>query len=180
MRWLTGVLALAVSLLVVSQVMAQERPPRGPRGPRPMMMIDRIERMEALNLTADQKTKLETLKKELGPKAKEAAEKMEGVLTAEQKKARGEAIAEARKARKSPEETRKAAQDAVKLTDEQKKAQGEARKAFDALQKNMREKVMAVLTAEQKETLRKAMAERRGGRGGDRPEGGNPPPAEER
>ena len=102
--------------------------------------------VKGLNLTDQQKTQYEALKKEYAPKVKEATQTLENVLTPEQKKARQEAVKAAKAAGKSRKEVWKEAQAAVKLTDQQKAKLAEARKAGEALRKEIRGKVMAILT----------------------------------
>jgi Spy/CpxP family protein refolding chaperone len=113
-----------------------------------------------IELTAEQKAKLEALKKEMGPKLMEARKKTEGILTEEQRNARAEAQKAARAAGKTGQEARAAAEAAVKLTDEQKTKMAAARKAAGELQRQVRDKVMALLTPEQKETIKAKMKER--------------------
>ena len=60
--------------------------------------------------------KLADLRKEFEPKFKEAREKMESILTAEQKKARDEAFKAALAAGKKGKEFREAVESAMKLT----------------------------------------------------------------
>ena len=150
LKAVSTVLALAVSLVVVGGLSAQERTrPEGRRGGQ--SMLDRIEKVKGLTLTDDQKAKLAELKKEYAPKLKEAVAKLEGVLTAEQKKAREEATKAAKAAGKSGREVRAAAMEAVKLTDEQKTKMADARKAMGDLNKEIGEKVTKLLTPEQQE-----------------------------
>jgi Spy/CpxP family protein refolding chaperone len=171
MRVVSTVLALAVSLAVVGSLFAQEKGKKGPReGKRPGGAIERIDGMvKNLNLTDDQKAKLEEIKKEYGPKLKEAGQKMETILTPEQKKARQEAAKAAKQAGKSREEVQKEAQAAMNVTDEQKAKMADARKAIGALQKEVHEKVMSILTPEQKAQLEQVNKERkhRRSRGGE-------------
>jgi Spy/CpxP family protein refolding chaperone len=131
-------------------------------------MIDRVERIPGINLTDDQKSKLADLKKEYAPKQKEIADKLAAVPTAEQKKARDEAIKEARDAGTRPD--REAIQAAMKLTDAQKAEMTKLRKAQSDLDKEITDKVTKLLTPEQQETLKKARESR--GNGGGRRRGG--------
>jgi hypothetical protein len=173
LKVVSTVLALVVSLVLVDNLMAQQQPGRG-RGGRGGMqmqqmrpMYDRVLRMQNLNLTDDQKAKLEEMKKEYDPKVKDATAKVEGVITAEQKKAREDALKEARDAGKRGQEVRDAAQAAMKLTDAQKADMKKFRQVVTDLNKEITDKVNALLTDAQKETLKA-----RGGRGGGR-RGGN-------
>jgi Spy/CpxP family protein refolding chaperone len=156
MRVVSMVLAVAVSLMMIGKVSAADDQ-KGPEGTRPHRpMIGQWDMLKGLDLTADQKAKLEELKKEYGPKFKEARQKADSILTEDQKKARSEARKAAQAAGKKGPEVWKDAQAAMKLTDEQKAKLAEARKTGAALGKEVHEKVMALLTPEQKEQLKKA------------------------
>jgi Spy/CpxP family protein refolding chaperone len=165
MRAVSCVFALAVSLLAVGSLLAaEEKASHEGRHHRPMMdpgamFPDRM--LKGLCLTDEQKAKVETLKKEYTPKLKEAWQKVDGVLTDEQKKARNEVFKTAREANKRGPEVWRDAQAAMKLTDEQKAKMDTARKDMRALGKEAREKVMAVLTPEQQEKVKKEMEEHR-------------------
>ena len=99
MKVVSTVLALIVSLVIVGSLAAQDekkapenkRPPRAEMGPLGMLLRN-------LKLTDDQKAKVEELQKAAEPKNKELREKMDKILTADQKKARDDAM----KARSPP------------------------------------------------------------------------------
>jgi hypothetical protein len=103
-----------------------------------------------ITLTAEQQTKLDAVKKEFGPRAKEVAEKQEAVMTAEQRKARRAATTAAREAGKKRKEARAEIDAATNLSDEQKAKQKEVAKEMKALEAEVREKIEAFLTDEQK------------------------------
>jgi Spy/CpxP family protein refolding chaperone len=169
MRIVGAALTLVVSLAIAGTLAAAERKApegkgpegKGQRGPAAMAIFAAVEK---LNLSADQQAKMEELKKEYGPKMMEAGKKMQGITTPEQFKAQMEAMKAARDAGKSDEEARAAGREAMKLTDEQKAKLAEAQKEMMPLQKELRDKVMALLTPEQKEQAQKAM-----GGGGRKP-----------
>jgi Spy/CpxP family protein refolding chaperone len=142
-------LAVAVSLMGVGKAWAAKEKKAHDHG-NPLFSA-----VEKLNLTDEQKAKVADLKKEYGPKLKEAHDQMDSILTPEQKKDRDEALkaAKAEKKRLSPKELG----EVMKLTDEQKAKMAEAGKANHALYKEVRDKVMEILTPEQKDQL-KAMA----------------------
>jgi Spy/CpxP family protein refolding chaperone len=155
LKAVSTVLALVVSLVVVGSLFAQERTrSEGRRGGQ--SILERIEKVKGLNLTDEQKTKLAELKKEYAPKLKELAAKREGVTTAEQKKAREEAMKAAKAAGKDRREVAEAGRAAVTLTDEQKAKMAEVRKAAGELNKEIGEKVTKLLTPAQQEVLKKA------------------------
>jgi len=145
-------LALAVPLLAAPKQAAEKKAPPCPAA----QLVDRL--TEGMTLNDQQKTKLDELKKEYGPKLMEAR-KGQDVLTPEQKKAQAQAIKEAREAGKKGVELREAGAAAVKLTDEQKAKMAEVRKLLMPLEKELREKAMAFFTDEQKEQIKKKAAE---------------------
>ena len=101
MRVVSTVFALAVSLMIGGNLLAadEKTAPEGGRHHHSMMgqwnaFPDQM--LKGLNLTDDQKAKVEALKKEYAPKLKEAAD---SVLTADQKKARDDAVKAAKDGR---------------------------------------------------------------------------------
>ncbi len=166
MRAVRYVLVLALVLAISAPLMAQEKD-RKKGGKRPKaaaregFTVVPKQWLEGLELTAEQKEKLEELNKEYGPKLKEARAKMDGIVTDEQKKARAEAMKAAKEAGKKGKELREAVDAAVQLTDEQKAKMAEVKKAMGPLQREIREKFMALLTPEQKEVIKEKMKKTR-------------------
>jgi Spy/CpxP family protein refolding chaperone len=155
MKAVRTILALTVSLVIVGNLSAAEER-RGPEGKHPRQaMMERWAVLNGVDLTDDQKAKVEEVKKEYGPKFKEARGNRDSMLTEDQQKARDEAVQAAKAAGKRGEEVRMAAKAAVTLTDEQKAKMADVRKDVQALRKEAREKIMAILTPEQKEQLKK-------------------------
>ncbi len=154
MKIVSTLLALAVALTIVGKLAADDT---APAKPRHHAMPSPFDVLKGLNLTDEQKAKVDDLKKEYGPKLKEAHQKLECLLTADQKKAREEAVKEAKAAGKKGPEVWKAAEAAVKLTDDQK---AQMKKAH-ALGKEVREKIKAILTPEQQEALKKKFEKRK-------------------
>ena len=109
--------------------------------------------LDKLTLTDDQKAKFADLQTEYGPKRAEIFKKMQAVLTEDQVKARHDAEQAAKEAGKSPQEIRQAMDAATTLTDDQKAKMADIRKEFQPLQQEIREKVVGILTPEQKEQL---------------------------
>jgi Spy/CpxP family protein refolding chaperone len=184
LKVLSTVVTLFASLVVVGGLLAADGPgPEGNRPPRPPRMDPIGMMLRGITLTDAQKPQVEELKKEYGPKYKEAFGKLDDILTDEQKKARKAAVKEAKEAGKEPWDVHKAGRDAVQLTDEQKKKMAENwqknAKARQALDKEVREKLLKVLTPEQAKQLKKndRHGKRRDGPpgGGPGPEGGPPP-----
>jgi Spy/CpxP family protein refolding chaperone len=143
-------LALAMVGPALALQKAEKKPPKCPAA-------DRIERMlQGLTLSDAQKAKLAEVAKECGPKMVEANQKLDALLTLEQKQARVEAMAAAKTAGKKGKEMQEAVEAALKLTDDQKAKYTAARTAMGELEKGLREKVMGVLTPEQVEQVKKA------------------------
>ena len=109
---------------------------------------------KTVELTADEKTKLDALNKEFGPKLAELRKKQASIITADQKKARAEALKKAKADGKKGKELQAAANAALALTDDQKKQQAETKKAAGSLNKEIRGKFAALLTDEQKAKLK--------------------------
>ncbi len=110
--------------------------------------------LASLDLTSEQKEKLEKIYTEQGPKLKAAGEKVSASLTEEQRKARGEAQKSAKAAGKKKKEADEESLTAMKLTDDQKKAYDEATKAMREAQTAFRSAVSEVLTPEQREKVK--------------------------
>ena len=68
----------------------------------------------------------------------------------------------AKAAGKKGKEVQEAVETAAKLTDEQKAETAAARKAMGEFQKQLRERVLGLLTPEQKETIKEKMKKSRG------------------
>jgi Spy/CpxP family protein refolding chaperone len=161
-------LALAMPLLVVGNLSAQvdkeSKPPdAGPdagKDQKDQDVVDRLDKIKGLNLTAEQKAKLEQLQKEYVPKRKMAAEKVDSVLTAAQKQARDKAVKRAKAARKKPLEIAKAGYVAMRLTNEQRTTLAEALKSHGQLVSEIRAKVLKILTPEQVNLLKKRRKEK--------------------
>jgi Spy/CpxP family protein refolding chaperone len=143
MRLLSAVLTAVVALSVCAKLNAADEKKSDRRGGAMGMMGPGMFLPRDLNLTDEQKSKRDAI-------FKEAREDGEKILTDEQKKAFKDAMEKA-KSEKS-KEAFQALRSAVKFTDEQKAK-------MEDLRKKTREKIMAILTAEQKEKLEKAEKE---------------------
>ena len=109
---------------------------------------------KSIELTADQKTKLDALNKEFGPKLAECRKKAASIITADQKKARAEAVKKAKADGKEGKELKAAANAALAITADQKTQQSECKKAMGALNKEIKTQFVALLTDEQKAKLK--------------------------
>ena len=109
---------------------------------------------KGIELDADQKTKVEALNKEFGPKLAECRKKQASIITKDQKKARAEAVKKAKADGKKGKELQAAANAVLALTDDQKAQQVECKKAIGALQKEIKTQFAALLTDEQKAKIK--------------------------
>ena len=109
---------------------------------------------KGIELNEDQRAKVEALNKEFGPKLAACRKEAAGVITADQKKARSEAMKAAKAAGKKGKELRAAAEAASKVTEDQKQQLARCKKDMGALQKEIRAQLAGILTDEQKAKLK--------------------------
>ena len=163
MRTASVVLTLIVSLALVASLSAAEQGKGGKKGGGGggAGAFDPFGVPPSIKLTDAQKAKIEDLRKELGPKMKDAQTKADAMLTDEQK-------AKLAEARKGGREAMMAAEKALNLTEDQKTKRADARKAMMELRTQIQDKVAALLTPEQKAELDKAREamKSKGGKGG--------------
>lgn len=120
----------------------------------------RSEFPEEIKLTDEQLKKLEGLRTEAGGKFSALSEKRDAVLTEAQKAARAEVEKKLREGGMSRQEYTDAMAAALKLTDEQKPKMEAIEAEANQMRRDAETARMAVLTDEQKSTLRKLMAAR--------------------
>ena len=154
MRTARIALALVVALLLAYPVLAAGKKSDVKKAAAcpAAQQVDKM--VKGLTLTDAQKASLAAVKKEYGPKLTAAIKKTD-VQTPAQKKAGAEAAKAAKAAGKTGKDVAQAAAAAVKLTDAQKTQLASAKKEMGTLQKDLSKKVMAVLTPEQKQELKK-------------------------
>jgi len=155
-------LALAVALPVLAAEREKKQREKKPDAEKKREFKLPLGMLEGIELTAEQQAKLEEVKKEFGPKLAEFWKKSQSVMTEEQKKARMEAMKATKEAGKDFKEAAKAVEAAVKLTDEQKAQMAEVKKAMQEVQGALRERVMGLLTDQQKEAIKARMKRPRG------------------
>lgn len=157
---------MVLALLIAIPSSAQEKQAKKGKGPavkitmvsQAFMRMKKLhDAVEGLDLTAEVEEKLAKLRDEDGPKMKELLEKLGEIVTEEQKALAKEAGEKAKEAKKEGRQFFIAVEAAVKLTDEQKKKMDELGKEMLAMQRGAMKKVMAMLTDEQKEKVKKAM-----------------------
>ena len=147
-------LALAMGGVLLAAEGKKPKPPR-PEGAPEFGRMDPFALLSRLNLSEEQKQKIENLRKEYEPKLAELRAKLEGILTEEQKKAREEAIKKAKESGKKGRELFEAIRNAFQLTEEQQKQMQEVRTQMTQLMQEIRGKVEEILTEEQKAQLRR-------------------------
>lgn len=152
-----SLLSLGLAVCLLSPAFAQDAKAKRKKN-QPAKEQPAVQLPKEITLTDEQKTKVAEIEKEYGPKMKELREKLDKVMTEEQKKARQEVLKEARekgKDGKKGKELQQAVKDAMKLSEEQQKQYDETDKKLVALRQEILEKVKPLLTDEQKEKLPK-------------------------
>ncbi len=174
--WKKVVSGLVVVCLLALPAYAAQKAGKGKRRGKRAAQVQVLKQwLKDIQLTDEQKEKVEELVKEFGPKLAELRKQQETILTPEQIQARKEALQKAKEAGKKGRELFKAGQEALKLTDEQKQKMEELRKKRMELLRQLREKLESFLTDEQKAKLpklrghggkgaRKGHGRRRGGK----------------
>ncbi|MCS7238624.1 MAG: hypothetical protein NZ899_10200 [Thermoguttaceae bacterium] len=153
--WRAAVVLGVVAGLVVGVAWAQEVKQKPKKEPKPAQpQIPALDQwLRGVELSAEQKEKVEALKREFAPAIAEVNKAMEGVFTEEQRKIRREIAAKGKAEGKTPQEVRKLQDEAVKLTPEQKEkiAQLTAQRR-EVLQK-LAKHLLEILTPEQKQVV---------------------------
>lgn len=137
------VLTLAVATAASAADEAKKTRKKGAKGKRDRVNIQALNAPKSIELTAEQKESVAELRKEYTPKFAELQKTLGPVL-----KARREAMKKAREDGKKGKELKEVAA-AVNMTPEQK----EAMEKYEALNKEVRAKFVALLTDEQKASL---------------------------
>lgn len=152
-------LSVSLSVFLLSPLMAEDAKAKKAR-PNARKEQPAVQLPKDITLTDEQKTKVAELEKEYAPKMKELREKLDKVMTEEQKKARQEVLKEARekgKEGKKGKELQQAVKDVMKLSEEQQKQYDEVEKKIVTLRQEILEKVKPLLTDEQKAKLPKRL-----------------------
>jgi len=134
-------LVLCASVAVAEDAKPKKKGKRGNAEPQVFQQIAKLE------LTSDQKEKLEAVKKEFLPKLMELNKELG--LTKEDREARATAMKEAKEKGLKGKELREFVEDKAPMTEEQKATQ----KKIAELNGKIREKLASMLTDEQKEKL---------------------------
>jgi Spy/CpxP family protein refolding chaperone len=116
-------------------------------------LAERIAHLKELDLTDGEMAKIGDIRKEFHPKIEVVMKELQGLLTDDQKKARQEAL--------TANQKRREVRESLKLTDAQKEKMQTVSKEAATLVREEMEKIMDVLSAEQKETLQDLKDERK-------------------
>ena len=151
-RSFVGLLLVAVA---ASGVWAQEKgDKKKKKGPQRHAQVVQLERqLETVGLSDEQKEKVKELVKEHEAKVTAAQQKVNELLTPEQRKARAEATEKAKGEGKKGKDLAEAVSAATKLTPEQQAKSDEAAKGVRDAVTAMRKAVVDTLTPEQKAKL---------------------------
>lgn len=167
MRTARILLTLVIAMVMTAPLSAQQnQKKKGAAGQlsapaRALARIDKLHKsMEGMELNDEQTAAVAKIHEEIGPQMKKALDTLKEILTPEQQEAVEQAVKTAKDAGKEGWAFFRAVDMAVKPTDAQKEKMDKVGKELDTLQKDVTKKIMAVLTAEQKETLKKKMAAR--------------------
>jgi Spy/CpxP family protein refolding chaperone len=115
-----------------------------------------------ITISDEQKAGLKTVQDELGAKLTDLTEKHAALLTDERRTAREAAYKEARESGKDREATSAAINAALNMTDAEKTQLAELETSLRELHQQIRERVMALLTPEQRTELEKKIGTGRG------------------
>jgi hypothetical protein len=149
-------LTLTAIVLMALPGMAQETKKQGRRtrlNPLTQLMLQMHqlhEAIEALDLSTEQQDQLKQVREELGTKMMAEFEKVQDILSEEQKTVAKDTMEQGRADGKEGRELFQAVEKAVRMTDEQGEKMAQIAKSMKPLQQQLRRKVMATLTAEQK------------------------------
>ena len=142
--------AMAIPSLAADPEKKKDAPKKDPGAAFAEQMLKQFAKAE---LNAEQTEKIRKICFEHGAKIAEAQAKATGVLTAEQKKARTDAMAKAKADGVKGKDAVAAVQAAIKLTDDQAKAMKDAETHLKECQAVCKKACEEVLTADQKTKL---------------------------
>lgn len=166
MKTRSVVVALVLLALVSGTVLAKGNQGKGKanRGKAAQSEVDKALRfLNGVELTPEQKTKVEALKIEFTPKLADVKRKLGSILSVEQKQAARDAGKAAKAAGKKGKAAKAEIDAAVKLTPDQKTKMAQARKELRSLGKDLRNKVESLLTADQRAQIKKPAGKGRKG-----------------
>jgi Spy/CpxP family protein refolding chaperone len=140
------VLSILTALVAVQDSVGQEKKKKQKADPTANIK----KKLDSAELPADVLEKAKKIVEEHAPKIAEAQDKVNAILTPEQRQARQAAQKAAKDAGKKGKEAAAEVDAATKLTDEQKGKMEEAQKALTAAQADLNKALGEILTDEQK------------------------------
>tara|TARA_R110002111_G_scaffold153375_1_gene220108 strand:- start:42476 stop:42985 length:510 start_codon:yes stop_codon:yes gene_type:complete len=151
-----ALVTMALILACVASVDAADKGAKKKKGNKQQAVkIQALNLPETIELTAEQKEKIEGLKKEYTPQFATLQKKNRDILTDDQVKARREAMKQAKEAGKKGKELRDAVSASLNLSDDQEKQMKEVTTETRKLNGEVKGKVEALLTADQLAKIKK-------------------------
>ncbi|HVX60852.1 MAG TPA: hypothetical protein VHC19_09625 [Pirellulales bacterium] len=158
MKFISRILfGASVACFVASALLGaavQAAPKAGKKGKKVQATPAAFKLPDAITLTAEQQAKVDELKTEYAGKLQDAMKKVNDIYTPEQRKALREARKTAAAEGKKGKQLKQAVDAAVEISADQKQTLADAQKELASLQKEVREKVVALLTDEQKQHIK--------------------------
>lgn len=152
---LATVLALCFAFLLASSVMAEDKArkkaEKGKKDPTAKVFAF----PKGIELSAEQNQQVEALKKEYAARLEAAQKKVDAIMTPERQQIVAEAIKKAKADGKKGKEVKQLEVDALKLRAEEQETLKSAKEELGVILKEIQQKKIGLLTAEQKEGLKK-------------------------
>lgn len=144
-----------LSLAIVSNAAAQDAPKGKKKADTTGANAPVFQLPKEITLSTEQQTKMNTLKKEFGPKIAELQKKSNDILTKEQRDARKAANDKAKTDGLKGKAVQEAVDAAIKASPEQKEQLAAVKKELDPIITEVKKQIENLLTPEQKEKLPK-------------------------
>ncbi|MEY3457504.1 MAG: hypothetical protein RL215_661 [Planctomycetota bacterium] len=151
MRVLKNVLCLGLVLALATTSVADEKQSKGKKSAKAPAATQRF--LNGIDLTDAQKEQVAALDKKLAEEFTALNKERTSLLTDAQRTAEREAQKSAKAAGKTPAETRKAVEEALKLTDDQKTKMADVQKKQAAFAAKTIDELKKILTPEQQQKL---------------------------
>ena len=151
MKMMKSVLCLGLMLTLATSGVADEPKQKGKKGAKAPAATQRF--LNGIELTAAQKEQVAALDKTLAADFQALNKQRAEILTDPQRTAEREAQKSAKAAGKTPAETRKAVDEALKLTEEQKTKMADLQKKQQAFAAKTIDELKKILTPEQQAKL---------------------------
>jgi Spy/CpxP family protein refolding chaperone len=151
MRVLKSVLCFGLVLALTVTGAADEKQGKGKKGAKAPAATQRF--VNGIDLTDAQKEQVAALDKKLADEFTALNKERTSILTETQRTAERDAQKSAKAAGKTPAETRKSVEEALKLTEEQKTKMAEVQKKQAAFAAKTIEELKKILTPEQQQKL---------------------------